>query len=263
MYVSLPFPVVDLRFLDYAAISILMALLYLASTLELLAATASKNTLPLANELSLQKAATWSIVGIALTLVAGLVAGANTLSMAAAGSAGALPVSPAASAAMLAGSTSNVSFADLFLEYGGLLVPAFVLAKWWAYHMRGSRIVNLDLIAQELDDSYRREILKDLELRPTMRATKDEVFLACSKRLIASRLVSGLGASFGVAGYLVRMASIETVDKLTFTYPKMEALLAELERENKLSVNDNLIVLRGAPPPPPAISSIPPGPTVA
>lgn len=257
MYVALPFPVVDLRFLDYAAISILMALLYLASTLELLAATVAKTSIPMANELSLQKAATWSILGIALTLVAGLVAGANTLSMSASASAS-LPAvaSPASSAALASGAASNVSFIDLFLEYGGLLVPAFVLAKWWAYHVRGSRVVNLDLIAQELNESYRKEILEELRQRPGMRATKDQVFIACSKRLVASQLVSGLGNSFGVAGYLVRMASVETVDKLTFTYPKMEALVADLVREKEVSIEGELLALRGAPPQPPPAQSL-------
>jgi hypothetical protein len=211
----------------------------------------------MANELSLQKAATWSIVGIALTLVAGLVAGANTLSIPASGSTALPPAaSPASAAALAPGAASNVSFIDLFLEYGGLLVPAFVLAKWWAYHVRGSRVVNLDLIAQELNESYRREILDDLRKRPSMRATKDELFIACSKRLVASQLISGLGNSFGVTGYLFRMASAETVDKLTFTYPKMEALVAELVREEAISIEGNMLALRGAPPqPPPAESS--------
>ncbi|MBT9528519.1 MAG: hypothetical protein IV105_24930 [Rhizobacter sp.] len=257
MYVTVPFPIVDLQFLDYAALAILLALLYLASTLELLAATASKTSLPLANEINLQKAASWSVTGIALTLVAGLFAGANNLSAPPHAGSPALP-----SAAMSASSAVRsapaerpveVSFTSILQEYGGLLVPVVVLARWLTFHMRGSRVVKLDLLAQELSDSYRREILKQLGESPGMRATKDELFLACSKNLIAARIISGLGSSFSSSGILVRMVPIDIADKLTFTYARMEALLTELENEKKVFIDAGTgkWALKGAPPLPP------------
>jgi hypothetical protein len=219
-----------------------MALLYLASTIELLAANVSKMSLDLTNEMNLKKAATWAILGIALTLIAGLVAGANTL-------AAANPHSSLSASVELREGATGVSFMDLFLEYGGLLVPSLILGKWWAYHVRGSRIVDVDLLVKELDETYRRELLKELSQRHGMRATKDELFIACSKRLVASRLVSGLGSSFGVSGRLVRLVPAELVDKLTFTYQKMEALLVQLEKEQEINVDGGVLALKGALPP--------------
>lgn len=251
MFVTVPFPVVDLQFQDYALLSILLALLYLASTCELLAASITKSSLPLANELSLQKAASWSVAGIALTLLAGLVAGANHLPPVVAASQAAPYASPSASAAAVGSTPGGVPFLVLLEEYGGLLVPAYVLFKWWTFHVRGSRVVNLDLLATELNDTYRREILRQLGESPNMRATKDELFLACSKHLIASRLISGLGSSFAVSGLLVRMAPQDIANKLTFTYERMETLLAELQHEAKILVETNgLLALKGAPPAP-------------
>jgi hypothetical protein len=188
---QLSIPLIDLHFTDFAILALLLAILYGLSAIEVLLSSQNGGLSEL-DRIDLQKASTWALLGILATLIAGI-------------------------------STDISSGAQTF-EIATVLVPIFFVGRWAYFHLRSSRLVQIDLIRNELDNIYRGEIVGYISGLASP-ASIDEIYVQCAKQLHSSHITARLTSSLGVKVFTVSLGLNEFVGDLLFTREKCERLL--------------------------------------
>jgi len=193
----------DLQFIDFAVLALLLAMLYGLSAIEVLLAPSKRGGLSELERINLQKAATWALLGILATLVAGVSADARE---------------------------TRSSY-----EMVMILVPLFFIFRWAAFHVRKSRMVRIEMVQEELDLTYKLEILRYVSLigKP---ASNLEIYSECVKRLHTSAILEKLTHSIGGQVFTISLGLEDLMKKLLFTETKCSLLLQELKKDGRIAM---------------------------
>ena len=117
---------VDLRFLDFAVLALVLSVLYLISAVELMWIAGSEHEVKSRKGRDLKTASTWAFLGVISTIFSGIISELNI-----------------------------VRWADLGLA----VVPLGFVVQWAIYHREASSVIDFDIIEKRLREAYKTEII--------------------------------------------------------------------------------------------------------
>ena len=196
MYI--PIPEIDLQFLDFAVLAVLLTALYGLSAMEFVLASSGDRKLSKLEEIDLHKAITWAFLGILATLITGVFASSPDLEM---------------------------------FKTPLVLIPLFFITRWAVFHFRQSRLVKIDLVQEEFDNLYKEKI-REFVTRSKEPVSANVVYEECTQALNYSRIFETLSLRFGSRVFSVSLGDL--AEKLILTQNKVTNLLEALVKEGKL-----------------------------
>jgi hypothetical protein len=208
-------------FVDFCLPAGILVILGGFSFLEVLIPTALKRDLDEKRMIPLQKAASWSVVGAIVTLIAGALA---------------------------------QSFAFRYADSIAITIPLGFLIRWGVLHMRGTSVMNVKYLEEEADQYYL--ILIENVVRGNadnaVSTQDDRIFTDCGVRLIGDPPWWAITAVFRHGKSLVSGAGLESLlGRLSFTHEKFDELVHLLVKQKRLRRSDRGELL------PPTVLSLP------
>lgn len=190
MFVDIPD--LKLAFIDFALVSVILAIMYSITVFETLVSASNHGATGVALA-ETKRAATWAFTGILVTLTAGVFAAA------------------------VGGRRGSAA----------LVVPFFFMARWAYFHWTMSKLLDVKVVLEHFDQTYRTSILEALR-EGKGGLTVDQIHERATNTSTYSQMLA-LGAPLIKSVLPVPVGDIQTV--LLPTRKKTEDVLRQLDLE--------------------------------